>query len=290
MGPVDSARLIRRRGQLLVWRSARPGRAETVGHRLRELHGVEMEWLTLPDIADLEPELAPIFTRGLLMKRHGHLVDPLETVQTLARHFHAAGGTFLKALATDIAVSADRSVTLRLDGGQAVHADRLVVAAGAWSARLVARLGVKIPLETERGYHASFPGLDGYCARPIMDVDNSTIVTPMARGLRIAGTVEIAGVDAPPDYSRAKALLPHLRSMFSNPPTGQPSYWMGCRPSLPDSIPVIDRIEGVPNVILAFGHGHLGMTGAPATAMIVRDLALDRTPNMDISAFSAARF
>lgn len=290
LGPEDSARLIQRRGQLLVWRTARPDRPETVGHQLREMHGVDMEWLTPSKIAELEPALAPVFSRGLLLKRHGHLVDPLDTVQTLARHFHTAGGSFIKGRVSEIDIDADRSVALRLEGGQTIHADRLVIAAGAWSARLTAKMGLRIPLETERGYHASIPGVSGFCTRPIMDVNNSTIVTPMLSGLRIAGTVEIAGVDAPPDYRRAKALLTHYRSMFSNPPEGEPSYWMGCRPSLPDSIPVIDRLNELPNVILAFGHGHLGMTGAPATARIVRDLALDRPINMDISAFRATRF
>ena len=290
LGPEDSARLIRRHGQLLVWRSARPDRTEAVGHQLRELHGVEMEWLTPSEIAELEPELAPVFSRGLLLKRHGHLVDPQDAVQTLARHFRSAGGAFVKDRVADIDVCADRTVALRLDGGRSVHAHRLVIAAGAWSARLAAKLGCRIPLETERGYHATIPGVSGFCTRPIMDVNNSTIVTPMASGLRIAGTVEIAGVDAPPDYRRAKALLTHYHSMFSHPPVGEPTYWMGCRPSLPDSIPIIDRVEGLPNVILAFGHGHLGMTGAPATARIVRDLFLDRPINMDISAFRASRF
>ncbi len=290
LGPTDAARLIRRRGQLLVWRTARPDRTEAIGHGLRELHDVDMEWLTPPEIADLEPALAPVFARGLLLRRHGHLVDPLDAVQTLARHFHAAGGTFVKARATDIDVSADRSVALWLDSGQTVHAARLVIAAGAWSTRLTSKLGLRIPLETERGYHATFPGVSGYCTRPVMDVNNSTIVTPMAPGLRVAGTVEIAGVDSPPDYRRAEALLPHFRTMFANPPEGAPTFWMGCRPSLPDSIPVIDRVDGLPNVVLAFGHGHLGMTGAPGTARIVRDLVMDRPINMDISVFRSGRF
>lgn len=290
LGPSDAARLIRRNGQLLVWRSARPDRSEAIGHRLREMHGVDMQWLTPAEIADLEPGLAPVFARGLLLRRHGNLVDPLDTVQTLARHFQAAGGTFVRARVADIEARADGTAQLRLEDGGSLAADRLVIAAGAWSARLAARLGLRIPLETERGYHATFPGVSDLCTRPVMDVNNATIVAPMTLGLRVAGTVEIAGVDAPPDYRRAEALLAHVRTMFLNPPDTKPSYWMGCRPSLPDSIPVIDRAPGLPGVILAFGHGHLGMTGAPATARIVRDLALDRPINADISPFRATRF
>lgn len=290
LGPEDAARLIRRNGQLLVWRSARPDRPEAVGHRLREEHGVDMQWLNPGEIAELEPGLAPVFARGLLLRRHGNLLDPLDAVQTLARHFQAAGGRFRKGRVVDITRSADAGVTLHLEGGETVQPDRLVIAAGAWSARLAARLGMRIPLETERGYHASFEGVHGLCSRPVMDANNATIVSPMAFGLRLAGTVEIAGVDAPADDRRAEAMLTHLRTMFRYPPEGRPSLWMGCRPSLPDSIPVIDRAPGLAQVVLAFGHGHLGMTGAPATARIVRDLVLDRPINADISPFRATRF
>ena len=123
-----------------------------------------------------------------------------------------------------------------------------------------------------------------------MHADKAFIVTQMAMGLRVAGTVEIAGVDAPPNYRRARLLLDHVRAMFHDLPEAEPEYWMGCRPSVPDSVPVIDRMPTAPDVVLAFGHGHLGMTGAPATARIVCDLVLHRRTNEDITPFRADRF
>jgi D-amino-acid dehydrogenase len=171
-----------------------------------------------------------------------------------------------------------------------MRADRIVLTAGAWSVRLASKLGLRVPLETERGYHVTLKGIKDLCSRPIMHADKAFIVTQMAMGLRVAGTVEIAGVDAPPNYDRAKLLLDHVRAMFRDLPEAEPEYWMGCRPSVPDSVPVIDRMATAPDVVLAFGHGHLGMTGAPATARLVCDLVLDRRTNEDITPFRADRF
>lgn len=290
LGPEDSARLIRRRGQMILWQSPDQTRSERAGHALREKHGVAMRWLSADDITELEPALAPVFARGLLLERHGHMIDPLATVAALAAKFTAAGGIIRKARVAALDRAATGETRVVLEGGETLHADRFVVSAGAWSARLLARLGVHIPLETERGYHVTLKGIDGLCSRPIMHADKAFIVTQMAMGLRVAGTVEIAGVDAPPNYDRARLLTDHVRAMFRDLPEAVPEYWMGCRPSVPDSLPVIDRVSAAPDVIVAFGHGHLGMTGAPATARIVCDLVLDRHTNADISAFGIHRF
>ncbi|WP_175546742.1 NAD(P)/FAD-dependent oxidoreductase [Natronohydrobacter thiooxidans] len=290
LGPEHSARLIRRRGQMILWQSPDQTRSERAGHALREKHGVAMRWLSADDITDLEPALAPVFARGLLLERHGHMIDPLATVAALAAKFTAAGGIIRKARVATLDRAATGATRVVLEGGETLHADRYVVSAGAWSTRLLARLGVHIPLETERGYHVTLKGIDGMCSRPIMHADKAFIVSQMAMGLRVAGTVEIAGVDAPPNYDRAKLLTGHVRAMFRDLPEAVAEYWMGCRPSVPDSVPVIDRVLAAPDVIVAFGHGHLGMTGAPATARIVRDLVLSRHSNIDISAFGIHRF
>lgn len=290
LGPKDAARLMRRRGQLLVWGSPDQSPSERAGHALREKHGVAMRWLTPGEIAELEPELAPVFARGLLLERHGHLIDPLATVQALAAKFVAAGGVIRKGRVADLDRTSTGETRVVLDGGETLRADRIVLAAGAWSVRLAQKLGLRVPLDTERGYHVTLKGLDGLLSRPVMQADKAFIVTQMTMGLRVAGTVEIAGVDAPPNYERAKLLVGHVQEMFRALPEAKPEYWMGYRPSVPDSVPVIDRMQTAPDVIVAFGHGHLGMTGAPATARIVRDLVLDRRTNQDIAPFRASRF
>ncbi|GGC23627.1 D-amino-acid dehydrogenase [Marivita lacus] len=290
LGPEDSARLIRRRGQLIVWRSPRQSRSERVGHALREKHSVAMRWVTPAEITELEPAMAPNYARGLLLERHGHMIDPVATVQALAAKFEALGGVIRKGRVAELTRNVSGDASVLLEGGEILRADRIVLSAGGWSMRLAARLGLNVPLETERGYHVTLPGVENMCSRPIMNADQAFIVTQMAMGLRAAGTVEIAGLDAAPNYARAETLLKHLKTMFPDLPDATPEYWMGCRPSVPDSLPVIDRIASAPNVIVAFGHGHLGMTSAPATARIVRDLALGVRMNDDITPFRATRF
>ncbi len=171
-----------------------------------------------------------------------------------------------------------------------VPADAVVLAAGAWSAGLAARLGDRVPLESERGYHMHLPGPGVAPARPVVKGEHSFAATPMETGLRLAGTVEFAGLEAPPDFRRAERLLVHARAMFPGLAAEGARPWLGHRPSLPDSRPVIDRAGREPSVFYAFGHAHTGLTGAPATAEAVAALVAGRPAPFDLSPFRLSRF
>jgi len=168
------------------------------------------------------------------------------------------------------------------------------VCAGAYSKPLAAKLGDKVPLETERGYHLMIRDPEAMPHIPTADADGKFVATPMETGLRFAGTVELAGLDAPPDWRRSRILLEQGRKMLpglaASLPEERISVWMGHRPSLPDSLPVIGPSRATPDVIYAFGHGHVGMTAAPMTGKIVADLVAGRPPSIDIAPFSASRF
>lgn len=283
--------LIRRDGQLYVWESAAPSRSEAVAHALRERHGVEVTWLTPGEVQELEPALAPIFARGLFLPGNGQTVHPQALVQALADAACRDGATLLRARVVDlIPRGAAGGATVRLDDGRALQARAVVLAAGAWSTRLAARLGVRIPLETERGYHVMLPAGEGLLRRPVMHGDRSFIASPMTGGLRVAGTVEIAGLDAPPDERRAQTLAVQARRIFPGLGDGEVSVWMGCRPSIPDSLPVIGRCPAAPDVLLAFGHGHLGITGAPMTGRLVAEVLTGRPTAIDVTPYRPDRF
>jgi len=290
LGAESFSRYLRSRGQLLVWESPAPSRSEKFGHALRERLGVEMQWLSPDEIFDLEPGLAPIFARGLLLSRHGHLVDPRGMIRHMAAQLCAEGGRIGKGRVVTIRPLEQGRVEVALEDGRAVTADRVVVAAGAWSHRLADQLGVSVPLETERGYHVHLPGIADICSRPIMHADRAFIATQMQDGFRVAGTVEIAGVDAAPRYDRAHVLLRQAQRMFPQIGEVEARMWMGCRPSLPDSIPVIDRCPTAPSVFFAFGHGHLGMTGAPMTARLIAEMVAEETPAIDVTPYRITRF
>ena len=151
---------------------------------------------------------------------------------------------------------------------------------GAWSKPLAASLGDRVPLETERGYHVMIRDPEVVPRLPISDAGGKYVATPMETGLRFAGTVELAGLDAAPNWRRARMLLEQGRKLFpglrESYPEERLSLWMGHRPSLPDSLPCIGLATNSPDVIYAFGHGHVGMIGSPMTGKVVADLVTDR--------------
>jgi glycine/D-amino acid oxidase-like deaminating enzyme len=166
----------------------------------------------------------------------------------------------------------------------------VVVAAGAWSSQLLDSLGVHFPLETERGYRAMLasPGIE--LKMPISNKTRAFGVTPMEHGLRVAGTVEIAGLSAPPNEGRAKVLLEHIKGMFPDVNTLEYKLWMGFRPSTPDSLPILGEMPGHAGLYLATGHGHFGMTGGPPSGKIVSQLIMSQSPAIDISPYASTRF
>lgn len=282
--------LFRQQGQLYVWESEDPSRSELVGHELRDKHGIEFHWLQREEISQYEPALAPIFARGMFLPNNGQTVQPLKLVETIIDQFRAEGGAVEQGRVVGIHPHDDGTVSITLDDGRCVEATRVVIAAGARSSDLAKALGVNIPLETERGYHVMLPNDASLIRRPVVHADRAFIVSPMTDGLRVAGTVEIAGVDAPPDYGRATSLLHHAKSMFPELRGDQSSDWMGLRPSIPDSVPVMGRCPTARSVILAFGHGHLGITGAAMTGRLVAEIANDEEPSIDIAPYRPDRF
>jgi D-amino-acid dehydrogenase len=169
-------------------------------------------------------------------------------------------------------------------------ADRVVIAAGAWSATLLAPLGIRVPLETERGYHAMLFSPSVTPPIPISSKSRAFFMTPMEDGLRVAGTVEIAGLDAPPDERRAKVLVEHARRLFPALQADEVRLWMGFRPSTPDSLPILGPASGRAGLYLAFGHGHFGMSGGPPSGRLLARLITGQTVGIDPTPYDAGRF
>jgi D-amino-acid dehydrogenase len=225
----------------------------------------------------------------MLIPGNGFTVNPQRLVGTVAELLLEAGGTIASEKAMKIIPREGGGYTVMTNTGWRA-ARQVVVAAGAWSRQLLDPLGVRIPLETERGYHAMLtaPGLS--LKLPISNKSRAFGVTPMEHGLRVAGTVEIAGLDAPPNEGRAKVLLEHIRGMFPDVDTREHRFWMGYRPSTPDSLPILGEAPGRPGLYLALGHGHFGMTGGPPSGKIVSRLVLGQPPEIEVAPYSASRF
>ncbi len=281
--------LIEMTGQIYVWESSRPGPTEGLARRLREAHGIETRSLSAAEIRAMDPNLAHSFSHGMFFPENGHTVNPLRLVQTLVELFTEAGGRVLERKVTGFDVGAEGVRRIHLEGGD-LAADVVVLAAGIASRALAARLGDRLPLEAERGYHVMLPDPGIRPAIKISNREQMFGLTPMEHGVRIAGTVEIAGADAPMDERRPRAMLAHAKRMYPRLNDEGATFWMGSRPSTPDSLPVIDRARRARNVIYAFGHGHTGLTGAPMTADLVHALVTGRPPAIDLEPYRLARF
>jgi D-amino-acid dehydrogenase len=290
---VGAGDLIQRSGLLMVYRSEASFAADVAANRLRAANGVAIEELTRDELRQLEPALSPEYERARLIAENGYCKNPLRLCQSLAAALVANGGEIRRERAEGFAV-ADGKVEAVLTTTGPVPAAAVVVAAGAHSKPLAARLGETVPLDTERGYHAMVKDPEVRPRLPIMDAERKFVATPMEEGLRMAGTVEFAGLRAPPDWRRARVLLRHGQAMFPRlaRDIGEErlSLWMGFRPSMPDSLPVIGPTRRFPNAFLAFGHGHVGLIGAPMTGRTIADLIAGRAPSIDVAPFSPARF
>lgn len=283
------AELIVEQGYAFAYESARAFEADALGRRLREARGVRIDVLTGEAIRAFDAALSPRLSHLVVLPEQGHCPNPLRLSRALAQRLREGGARFVEREVTAFDIFAGRVVRVLL-GNDAVDADHVVIAAGAHSAPLAAKLGANVPLETERGYHVMLPTPGVMPRVPIASGEHKYFATPMEGGLRIAGTVELAGLDAPPDWRRADAMLASATRLFPALQTARVERWMGHRPSLPDSMPVIGRPPRAANAVLAFGHGHVGLTAAAPTASIVADLVAGHPPFMDISPFRADRF
>ena len=283
--------LIRETGQLYLYRDRAHHAKDAEGWALRQRHGMRVELLDGIDaIRTLEPEVRGDYRLGVFIPEQGSSVNPLRHARVVARGVERLGGTIRREAVTAIATEGGR-VTGVATGAGPVAADAVVLAAGAWSARLLAPLGVRVPLETQRGYHVMLPEAGITLHRPVVPADRKVFVTPMEHGLRVAGTVEFGGLEAPPTPRRAELLLRDLRNVFPQARTeGAQGIWMGHRPCLPDSLPVIGPVRRWPGLWCAFGHGHLGLTGSAPTGAVLARAMLGPTPNLDLAPFAVERF
>lgn len=281
--------LIVQRGYAFAYQSDAGFRDDALGREIRLARGVTIEVLTGDAIRDYEPALSPRLTHLVVLPEQGHCPNPLRLSRALAARLQADGAQFVRRSAKAFE-TVDGRIARVLTDGDPVDTDAVVIAAGAHSNALSSQLGSDVPLETERGYHVMLASPSPVPCVPIASAEDKYFATPMEDGLRIAGTVELAGLDAPPDFRRADALLAKARRMFPDLQHGTVERWMGHRPSLPDSLPIIGRSARVQNAFFAFGHGHVGLTGAAPTGEIIADLVAGREPCMDIAPFAADRF
>jgi D-amino-acid dehydrogenase len=281
---------IRPTGWLKVYESVRAfERAKPDYEAMRQL-GVPCDELGPDEIRAREPALAPIFARAVFHPKCHHVGDPHAYTAALGEHLLRGGGLLRKETATGFSFR-DGSVAGVTTANGTVAADVVVVACGAWSKTLAGQLGEHVPLDTERGYHAMFSVPDApRLNSPVHWTDRSVVLSPMPNGLRMTSSVEFGGLHAPADYGHLNRLAADVRRALPSASAEVTSRWLGFRPSMPDSLPVIGATRRHGNCFLAFGHGHLGLTLGPVTGRLVADLVDGRHPGIDVVPYAPERF
>ena len=285
---AEARDLMRQEGCMYVYRSQQDFLKANPSNLARRAQGNDYSELDRADIKQLEPELKLPFERGLLFPAASHTVNPQALCQRYFECFQRNQGEYIPQRAVSIREDAG-SVNIQLDGGGQLQVNRVVVAAGAFSKTIQGIAMNSLPLDTERGYHVQFSNQQHLLTRPVCWNAAGFYATPMEQGMRFAGTVEIAGYGKTPNPGNIDFLTRKAREMLELP--DEPDQeWLGFRPTLPDSLPVIGYSSDSQNVLFAFGHQHIGLTLAGITGKLVAELVNGEQPSHDLAAFSPRRF
>ena len=281
--------LIHKSGYVVAYSSREAMQGDALGWQLRRERGVVMDELDGAQINSYLPDLKGNYKSGLFLHDHGWCANPERLTKALASQFVSDGVVILqrKVLAIDVGATGPRA--LWTDDGR-LPVEHLIICAGAHSNQFTQQCGDSVPLEAERGYHITYSDPRFQLAHPIMLPEYKCFVTPMEMGLRIAGHSEFAGIDAPPNDRRFEILETLMQRMFPGIRSVDSTRWMGRRPSMPDSMPVIGRSSQFANTFYAFGHGHVGLVGGAPTGRLMADLIAGRPDRIDLKPFSVNRF
>ena len=272
-----------------VYRNPKAASLDHLGWQLRQARQVPIELIDKHVLQEIEPHIADDFEAAILIKQQGRASDPAGIGIALAEKALAKGAKHIQTKVQEIHPDQGSGCQLVTDQG-VFTAKKIVLAAGVWSCQLLARFGIKLPLEAERGYHLVLrnPGIT--INHSVMDADQKYVASLMKAGVRVAGTAEFAGLEAAPNYARARRFADQAKKLFPQLNCADPDEWMGSRPSFPDSLPCLGEIPGVKNIIAAFGHSHYGLGMAPATSEIIAD-CIAKTINCEtLLPYSITRF
>ena len=274
---VGASDLVKRRGHLHVYPDASSLAKDAAAWALRQRFGVRVERLDRSGIEALEPRIARRYQLGMYVPDHAMVVNPFRYVQQIVRSFIVRGGRLARDEVRAIEPDLARGWSVHTNEGRQ-NADHVIVAAGVHSVALLEPLGVRLPIESQRGYHVTFNDVEAPIARVVVLGDRKAFVTPTEHGFRIAGTVEFGGLNRPANPRRSALLARIARESFTDVPPAPEKHWMGHRPCTPDSLPLVGPVASRAGLWLATGHGHLGLTGAVNTALALADAIIEGAP------------
>lgn len=286
---IDAGDMRKAKGVIAFYNTREDFEAERWKFDVLDEYGFEWQHLGPAELKIMVPELEIGTGVAVFHPDCEHVLDPGALTARIAEACFADGGNWLQDRVRRVQ-SSDQGISLGTESGREIGADALVVAAGVWSNRLAGQLDYAVPMIAKRGYHCHLgnPGIG--LDYPVASMSHAFVVTPMQSGIRVAGTAEFAALDAEPDYERAKVLLEHAQRYLPGLRSNQVEEWMGQRPMMADSVPVISPSPVHANVFYAFGHGHYGLTQGPTTGRIITALVSGNEPEVDIEDYRFGRF
>ncbi len=289
---AGSAELLKYEDTLRLYDNEQQFAAEANEREVKKAYGFEMKRLSGGECRELEPALSPHIHCGAFHGGWYFVTDPERTVKSIAEHVVRGGGEIIADDVVRIERDGTRAKALVLKSGRNVMLDRLVICGGAYSHLMAKQLGEKVLLEAERGYHMVLPNSGVKLSRSLTYARTPGAATPMDMGLRLAGSDEFAGLEAPENWARADALWKIFKQLLPglNEPDSATTRWMGRRPGTPDSLPVIGPSKTVSNVWYGFGHSHMGLTWGPTTGRLISELMIGARSNIDLAPFRVDRF
>lgn len=290
LGEARGLDLLVERGGLFVYET-QAGYAGGTRERARNRElGVAFEEISGDEARRRAPGLAAHVVAGVWYPGWAHVLDPHQIVVRLAEALVRDGGTIERVAVERLVASGGRITALATATGERPAGDWVAVCGGVDSPVLLRPFGLKAPIVAERGYHLMLEGVTPGFDMPVSAAERGFVLTPMAKGLRLAGTVEFGRRDSPPDWYRSERLLTQARSLFPDLAPGTTSRWMGRRPTQPDFRPSIGRVPRVDNLLVGFGHNHLGLTLAAITGMTLAALATQQQAPIPLEPFAVERF
>ncbi|UWU14545.1 FAD-binding oxidoreductase [Rhizobium sullae] len=290
LSAIGAPELMTEEGCLAIYETEAEFAADRDHIEMMQRYGFDFEVLNGGAIRHYEAELSPSIAMAVLLPDNKSIRDPYQLVVKLADAAQAAGARFVPGTVRNIERRPAGDAVVLLEGGGSIEVDSVVLAAGVHTRDLAAKLGEPIPLETERGYHTQImkPGIS--MRYSIIWPHRAFMVTPTAGGIRVGGNVELAGLDALPDFRRPRVLVRHAQRALPGLKIEETTEWMGHRPALPDTIPIISPSSKMPGVWYATGHGHLGLTLSATTARLIADMVMGVKPTVDIIPFRINRY
>jgi D-amino-acid dehydrogenase len=290
LSAMGAPELMTEEGCLAIYETEGEFAADRSHIEMMQRYGFDFEVLDRTSIRDYEPELSPSIAKAVLLPDNKSIRDPYQLVVRLADAAQAAGAGFVSGAVRNIERKPGGDAIVLLESGGEIEVNSVVLAAGVHTRVLAERLGEPIPLETERGYHTQImkPGIS--MRYSVIWPHRAFMVTPTAGGIRVGGNVELAGLAAPPDFRRARVLVRHAQRALPGLKVEEATEWMGHRPALPDTIPIISPSSKMPGVWYATGHGHLGLTLSATTARLIADMVTGAKPAVDMTPFRIDRY